>query len=321
MSLSGHLKVFASTSILGTFYHANPSIRFLYNTLKHLGEIIMAIAITVGGSRTLVPSVYSTFSVASSILSPAAAGRSVLLLGEASEGPGGAALDLTRNFFTSFDDVKDIYTSGPIVDAARQFFSTQPSATGQIFRAYVYKTNASTRAEKTVASPSGYGKLVSVLYGDRGNYIRSQILDAQAETKPSVTFQYLPSPAARNLKTSVSGAISATLALGADDLATDLATLLGGVTGLSVSGGTARTSIVSGPMTADLSASGDILTITRASGSSTFSASIQVGDTLYIDAGLAVSGASDENAGSYVVTSVSTTILSLQAYQLMLQIF
>jgi len=270
----------------------------------------MAIFFTVGGSRTLVPGIYSTFSVASSILSPAAAGRSVLLVGEAETGAPGSDLDITRNFFTSFDDVKEIYTAGPIVDAARQFFSTQPSASGQIFRLYAYKTNASTRAEKAVSSPSGYGKIVSVIYGESGNYLRSQIVDSQAETKPSLTLDYLPSPAARNLKTSVNGTVSSALALGADDLASDLVTLLSGVTGLSASGGTARTSIVGGPLVGDLSSSGDILTITRASGSATFSTSILVGDILYIDTGLAVSGGADENAGTYIITSVSSTVLS-----------
>lgn len=273
----------------------------------------MAIFFTVGGSRTVLPGVYSTFDVASSILSPAAAGRSVLLLGEAAEGAPGADLDITRNFFTSFEDVKEIYTSGPIVDAARQFFSTQPSATGQIFRAYVYKTNASTRAEKAVSSPGGFGKLVSLIYGERGNYIRSQILDAQSETKPALTFAYLPSPAARSLKTSVNGAISTALALSANDAADALATLLGGVTGLSVSGGTVKTTILSGPMTADLTSSGDNLTISRASGTATFStSSIAAGDICYIDAGLPVSGTGDANAGAYVVVSVTSTALVLR---------
>jgi hypothetical protein len=275
----------------------------------------MAIFFKVGGSSTVVPGVYSTFSVASSILSPAAAGRSLLLIGEASEGAPGADLDITRNFFTSFDDVKEVYTSGPIVDGARQFFSTQPSATGQIFRAYVYKTNASTRAEKTIALPSNFGKLVSVLYGERGNYVKTQILDAQSETKPSVSFSYLPSPAARNLKVVVNGQPSAALAQAADDVASDLATDLGAVTGLSTTGGTARTTISAGPMTADLSASGNTLTITRASGAATFdTSSIAVNDICYIPDGSALAGAGDANSGVYLVTSVTSTSLAL--YQL-----
>lgn len=272
----------------------------------------MAIYFDIGGSKTLVPGVYSTFEVASSILSPAAAGRSMGLIGEATEGAPGQDLNITTNYFTSFDDLKAVYKSGPLVDAARQCFNTQPSATGSIFRVYAYKPNASTRASKTIASPSGYGSTVAIVYGDRGNEIRSQIVDNQAEVKPTVTFTYLPSPAARNLKTSVSGAISATLALSADALGAAVASALAGVSGLTVTGGTARTSVVSGPMILDITTSGDNLILTRASGSATFDSSITVGDVAYIDTGVDLSGTADANTGAYMVVSCTTTALVLK---------
>ena len=272
----------------------------------------MAIYFDIGGSKTVTPGVYSSFEVASSILSPAAAGRSIALIGEASEGAPGTDLDVTKNFFTSFDDLKTVFKDGFLVDAARQIFGTQPSATGSVFRVYPYKTNLSVRASKTVSSPSGYGQLVSIIYGERGNQIRSQIVDAQTEVKPTVTLTYLPSPAARNLKAVVSGAASSTLALSADAQPAALATALSAVSGLTATGGTARTTIVTGPMTLDLTASGDNLILSRASGSATFDTGITAGDVAYIDAGGTLSGAADENAGTYIVVSRTNTSLVLK---------
>jgi hypothetical protein len=270
----------------------------------------MSIKFVVGGSSTSVPGVYSSLNVANSVLTPAAAGRSVFLLGEATQGAPGSELNLSNNFFSSFDEVQEIYQSGPLVDAARQFFQNQPGATGSVFRAYIYKTNASVRAQKAVSSPVGFGLLASIVYGEAGNSIRSQIKDGQIEVKPSKSAIYLPSPAARSFKVVVNGVSSPALAVSAGGEADEFITAVSAASGLSASGGAARTTVVGGPMTADLSASGDVLTITRASGSATFSASILVGDVLEIPAGSPVSGTLDANAGAYLVTAISTTALS-----------
>lgn len=274
----------------------------------------MALPIIIGGTQTFVPGIYSSLTVASSI-PQANISRSVFILGEAEEGVPGQLLDIKANFYQDLETVKDFYKAGPIVDAVRQLLSRQPSNvfSGGVDRIYVYKTNQSTRAEKAISAPTNFGKIVSSRYGERGNQVRTQILQGQAEVKPSKSFAWLPSPAARNLKVSVNGAVSATLALGADALASSVQTALAGVTGLSATGGAARTTVVSGPMTADLSASGDLLTITRASGVATFdSSSIAAGDSCYIDAALPVSGGADENAGAYLVQSVTSTVLVLK---------
>lgn len=271
----------------------------------------MTIFTTVGGSATAAPGVYSTFSVANSVVTPTAAGASVFLMGEAIEGPNGADINLAANYFSSFDDVKAIYTSGPIVDAARQFFQNQPSATGTVFRAYVYKTNFSVRASKAIASPVNFGMLVSLVYGESGNSIRSQIKDGQIEVKPTKTATYLPSPAVHSFKVVVNGVASTALSVAAAGQADEFVAALSGVSGLTTTGGAARATIVAGPMVIDLTAStGDTITLTRSSGSATFSPAILAGDILEIAAGSVLAGAGNENAGAYLVTATATTSLS-----------
>lgn len=275
----------------------------------------MSLPFLINGARTVIPGTYDTFRVAASLPAPVPAGRAALILGEATEGVPGNLLNLKNNFFTSFDDVRDFYRSGPIVDAARQFFTNQPSPvfSGSVSRLYVYKTNQSTRASKEITSPANYGTLVAARYGERGNQIKTRIRTGQAESKPSKVVQYLPSPAARNFRVSVNGAVTTTIALAADDRASDLQTALDAITGLSASGGAARTTIAGGPMTTDLSASGDELTLTRASGAATFDdTSIQAGDVCYIPDGSALAGAGDANSGVYEVQSVTTTTLVLK---------
>lgn len=275
----------------------------------------MAIYFSIAGARTVIPGVYDQFLVNPSILAPAAPARDVMIFGEAEEGIPGSELDLRGNFFTDLNSVEDFYRSGPIVDAARMLFSNQPSPVfgGAVNRLYIYKTNASTRASKPVSSPANFGTIYSARYGERGNQIKTQIKTGQAESKPSKTFAYLPSPAARTFKVSVNGAVTGSLALAADETAADLATALNTVTGLDAAGGAARTSIASGPMTADLSSTGgDSLVITRASGAATFGTDIQAGDVAYIPDGSPLAGASDENAGAYFVVSATTTALTLR---------
>lgn len=273
----------------------------------------MSLSIQVAGALTVIPGVYSTFSVASSIPSAVAAGRSVLILGEAEEGLPSNLLDLKLNFFTDFPSVADFYKSGAIVDAARQLFSNQPSQVfnGAIQRLYVYKTNSSTRASKLISAPSGFGSLVAARYGEAGNQIKSQIKTGQAESKPSKTVLYLPSSAARSFRVGLNGAVSSALAVSADGKADAFVTALSGVTGLSATGGTVR--VVNGAsLTVDMSASGDTLTLTKASGAGDFGTASQVGDVAYIQAGVAIAGTADVNAGAYLVSAWSTTSVSLK---------
>lgn len=275
----------------------------------------MSMPFVIEGAQTVIPGVYSSFRVANSLPAPVPAGRSLYIMGEAEEGVPGSELDTRLNFFQDFQSVRDFYRSGPIVDAARMAFSNQPSQvfSGAIQRLYVYKTNNSTRASKAISTPTNYGSLVAARYGERGNQIKTQIKTGQVETKPTKTFLYLPSPSARSYRLAADGVVTGALATGSEALAAAFVTAASGATGVSATGGAARTTIAGGPMTADTTATNDQLTITRSSGSATFdTASIAVGDVCWIDTGLPVSGTTDENAGSYVVISVTTTVLVLK---------
>jgi hypothetical protein len=274
----------------------------------------LSIPFQIGGAQTVIPGVYSSFSVSNSLLAPVPAGRSIVILGEAEEGVPGAELDLRGSRYTDFADVKDQFKSGAIVDAARQIFSNQPAQifSGAVQALYIYKTNASLRAEKLISAPSNFGSLVASRYGKAGNQIKSQIKTGQAESKPSKTFVYLPSPSARSFKVSVNGVVSSALSVSAEGLASDFVTALAGVSGLSTTGGTIRTTITSGPMTVDTTVSGDQLTLTRSGGSALFDTSITAGDSCYIDTGLPISAGSNQNSGSWVVVSKTTTTLVLK---------
>lgn len=275
----------------------------------------MAIFFSIAGAQTSIPGVYSQFLVNPSLLAPAAPARDVVILGEAEEGIPGSELDLRGSFFTDFQSVRDFYRSGSIVDAARMLFSNQPSPIfgGAVNRLYVYKTNASLRASKVVASPSGFGSLVAARYGERGNQIKTQIKTGQAEQLPTKTVTYAASPAAHAYKVGVDGAQTGALSVATFGLPSDFVTALGSVTGLAASGGAGHTSITSGPMVADLSTpGGDTLVVTRASGTATFGATVAAGDSAFIQAGAALAGAGNANAGTYLVLAVTTTSLTLK---------
>lgn len=272
----------------------------------------MTIKYVINGAQTAIPGVYSFFYVQNSLPVAANAGRSVFIFGEAESGLPGDQLDLKLNYFTDFDSVKDYYKSGPIVDAARELFNAPPSPVFSLplDRLYVYKTNDSTRAERAIVSPSDYGDIVAAAFGEDGNLIKTQLIDAQNEDKPSASFSYLPSPLARDFSVMVSG-VKQSVSLTAGQVASDLQPLLDGLTDLSATGGDARID-VTGAMDVLLSSVGDVLTISKDSGAGLFDSSIVAGDIAYIAPASVLAGAADENAGSYEVVSVADSSLSLR---------
>jgi len=269
-----------------------------------------------GGQVTEIPGVYASLEVANSPVNPVPAGRSVLILGESSEGLPGNLLKLSSNFFVSFDAVQAYYKDGPVVDAARMLFTKQPSPAfpGSIQRLYVYKTNQTLAASRALVGPSGYGSLVSSKFGERGNTIQSQIVSGQSEVLPSKTMSYLSSPAARSFKVSADGVVTSSLAVVAGGTAAQFVTAMSTASGLSATGGATRTLLTgAGPLLCATTVSGDTLTITRSSGSETFNAGVKVGDSAYIAYGVnTINGPANQNAGAYVVTAVSSLSLSLK---------
>lgn len=274
----------------------------------------MTLPFSINGARAVIPGTYDSFRVQASLPAPVPAGRSVLILGESEEGIPGEQLDLRLNFFTSLPEVQNFYKSGPIVDAARQIFTNQPSPAfgGSVQRLYVWKTNQTTRASKTISSPSNYGAIVAARFGEAGNFIKSQIKEVAA-VLPTVSFTYLPSPEAIDLIAVVNGVKSAALSIAANGTPANVQTALNALTGLTATGGAAKTTIVNpNTLDASLAASGDILTITKTAGAGTFGTNGAAGDVVVIPEGGALSGGADENAGAYLVTSWTATQISLR---------
>ena len=278
----------------------------------------MVLPFQIDGATVIIPGVYDTLRVQSSLPSPVPAGRSILILGESDEGIPGNLLDLRMNYFTDFNSVRDFYNAGPIVDAARMAFTAQPAPVfgGAIQRLYVWKTNQTTRASKVIASPAGYGSIVAARYGEDGNMIRSQI-QGVSEVKPSQTLAYLPSPAPTTLKVSVDGVVSS-ISMSALNIttgagcATELAAKLAAVTGLTATPAPVKSAIVT---TVDGSinstVNNDLITIVATSG--TFDVtSIVAGDVVVIPSGSVLAGASDEFVGVYLVSSWAATSVTLQ---------
>jgi hypothetical protein len=272
----------------------------------------MTLSFQVNGALAVIPGIYSILLVSDSLPAPAPAGQSVCIVGEADEGIPGDLLNLGLNYFDNYPDVLAYYKSGSIVDAARMCFTRQPSPvfTGAVQRLYIYKTNQSTRAQKTIVSPTNYGAIVAGVFGDSGNLIKSQIQTATAEILPSVSFQYLPDVFAASDVVSINGSRSSAISLSAladgSVFASDLTTVFGGSG--TVSGGLVRTTLTAST-NLTVTANGDVLTFTAASG---FGTTAKAGDVAMIPVGSVMAGGGNENAGVYSVVSWSDTVISLQ---------
>lgn len=273
----------------------------------------MTLPFVINGARAVIPAVYDYLRVQDSLPAPTPAGRNLLIMGEAASGVPSSFLDLQLNYFTDYNSVLAYYKSGPIVDAARQVFTAQPSVVfgGAVNRLYVYKTNNTTRAEKTIADPVGYGTIAAAEWNEDGNLIRSQIKVAQAEVKPTVTFQYLMSadvskgsniglvglPKLVNFSAEMTPAHAA----GAIDFVwTGSATTTGGVL---------RTVITGSGVDAAIAATLSVISLTFTGANFSLS-TVAVGDTLTIPEASSLGGTSAQNCGVYVIESVGVSSLT-----------
>lgn len=268
------------------------------------------------GSQTIVrPGTYSTFQVVGSTANVTPSPRNVLIVGEAEEGKPFNEEDLKNNFYTSLDEVRNTYGSGPIVDACAQLFVTQPSRvfSGIVGRVYIAKTNQSTAAFREIDATGGrtYATLTSSRYGLIGNYIKSQIKEGVAESLPSATFAWLPQPTGLNLDVAVNGVKEVdSQALNVSDISTSLTNIT--PTSGSLTGGEIVIPDVASS-TVSLSVTGDLVEFS----SSDFAALPSVGDSIYIPSTSSIAGGSSENVGSYVVEAVSSaafTARKLRSY-------
>jgi hypothetical protein len=269
----------------------------------------MTIAFSVGGSRVVTPGVYSVFKVQDSLLNVVASARNILLIGEATEGVPGNLLDPTTAYFSDYPTMQAFFTSGPMVDAARQLFTVQPSAvfTGSVGRVYAQQTNQATRAEKTISLPSAYGTVVATKFGESGNFVKSQIV-ASAEVLPAISCQVLPLTV--NVEAAVSGVKAAGTAAmtfaSVENFASNLATLLSGKA--TVSGGTLKDVVATGSdLTLAVSGTDAIV-----SSDTPWNNAPQVGEVAIIPHSSGLKGSSDVNIGVYIIKAVTTGSVTLE---------
>lgn len=147
--------------------------------------------------NTNVPGAYVNTTVISNSSGLATSGV-VLIMGEAAGGPDYSVTTLANNHFgpSALNQVRSIYTSGPIVDAfaALSAPSNDPDISGTASSIYIIKTNKGTKASATVAGHSAtYGTLSALNYGVAGNLFNYTVTSLDAETPPAVTGVTIPS--------------------------------------------------------------------------------------------------------------------------------
>lgn len=132
----------------------------------------MAINVSFNGSTIYKPGSYSKREIDLGGGFPLSPTGLIALFGEAAAGtPGSAVPNIANNVFTpdQYPLIKQIYRSGPIVDACNFLFA--PGADGAIpsgaQAVYIYKTNASTKASLALAN--SWGTLYADEYGVGGN--------------------------------------------------------------------------------------------------------------------------------------------------------
>jgi hypothetical protein len=132
----------------------------------------LAINISFNGSTIWRPGSYSKRSIDLGGGFPLSPTGLIAIFGEATSGtPGAAVPNINDSFFTpdQMPLIKQLYRSGPIVDACAFLF--QPGADGAIpggaQAVYIYKTNSAVRAALTLAN--SWGVVRAEEYGTGGN--------------------------------------------------------------------------------------------------------------------------------------------------------
>jgi hypothetical protein len=227
-----------------------------------------------------------------------------MLVGEADAGPDFTLeSDLQANSFgpDQLGLIVAKYKSGAIVDAFRAAIApaNDPNITGAPSRIIVAKTNASTKASLALGS---WGTLQDRSYGKLGNLIYVSVGSSVAEVAPTTgAFAWIPQPTSVTAKFHVNGAaVGGTVTVSASALPSAVATTLGLISGLAVTGGTEHT-LLSSNTSVTVTVDGAEATFVAASA---FAVAPVAGQTLVIPAGSAFAVA---NEGAYIIDSVSGT--------------
>lgn len=291
----------------------------------------MAFSLATENGTVYIPDAYATYKVASNPSGVAASGI-LVLIGESSQGPSYSeetSLDLTFFGPDQVGEVQAKYGTGNLVDAFR--IAAVPSAdeqiTGSPSGAYLLKTNLSTKAEADLlrAGLTDYAVLADKNYGEPGNGVSFTITENASEVQPTVTFSYVPTPAAAALSLRMNGGSPSSISVSSLTEPSAFATAVSALSGFPVQaiGGT-ELAVISAWANTDtlaLTASGNNVTIT---GSVAWGNTPEAGDVLLIpvlDGGgpaewyettqaSVLIGAGSANVGLYLVTAATSTTIS-----------
>ena len=152
----------------------------------------MAISVTFNGATIYKPGAYSKLEIDLGGGFPLGPAGIVAIFGESERGrPGADEADISRNVYTAdqMPEIKSRYGTGPVVDAANFLFS--PAADAAIpagaQAVYIYKTNASTQAKRTLKRGLGdFGDVLAEEYGLGGNRITMKVEHIK-EVAPEIT--------------------------------------------------------------------------------------------------------------------------------------
>lgn len=284
----------------------------------------MAQTFVTDSGTLVIPSAVSKITVQTNNSGIATSGT-LMFVGEAEQGPGYASeVKLEDNAFgpDQLSDVIAKYGSGPIVDAFRAscVASADVNITGSFSKGIIVKTNASVAASASLLKydSTSYGTLLAKLEGKKGNLITYKVTADTAEVIPTTgSFTFIPNVGTVNAELRISGAAALTLSLSANTSPTAFKTAVDGLAGITATGGADRAilpGIAAGTLAVDANPGGAgvrYVTVTR---SVAYAASAVVGDTMVIPLGSAIAGGSDVNVGAYVITAVTSTVIT--AYKL-----
>lgn len=219
----------------------------------------MAINVSFNGATIYKPGAYSKVNIDLSGGFPLGPVGLIALFGESTRGrPGQEEADISKNVYTANDiaEVRNTYGSGPLVDAMNFLFA--PASDGAIpggaQAVYIYKTNASVRAERALAAT--YGTVRAIEYGVGGNTITYSAV-ATAEVGPSVASSASfdeSAVTAGNITICING-VSHTVAV--DGAYADNAALIADAATWSVAGATITVGGTDGASTITIAASAD----------------------------------------------------------------
>jgi hypothetical protein len=274
----------------------------------------MALSFPTDAGVLIIPGAYAQTKVERSSAGLSTVGV-LAVIGEADQGPDFTKEeDLQENAFGP-DQLAEIvakYGSGPLVDACREAMAAanDPDIQGAFQRIVLVKTNVSAAASSSLTNWGGDSMdLVARMPGKPGNLI-SRTVEAVTEEDPPTSgpFTFAPPTVATDISIRLTGSSSLLYSIAADEMPDTFVAGVGALAGVAATGGVNRgiITVVAGTLALAV-VSGFDVTVTK---STAWTTTPSVGDLMYIPTGSVIEGGSSQNAGSYVVTAATSTVIS-----------